>query len=393
MSNALRWLPVALLLAVAGCGDDPSGHQIMDGGYYIDDGGVVVWPDGATCDPSTQWCLGDAGFAPDGQWFEECTSVAESAKPLRGPADIVIAIDNTPSMENEIEEVRLNMNRLSAMVAAEGLDLNIVLVSCLTEACLQHSGWFTICVDPPVGAGTCPADDSLPPSYLHVDQRIESVKALQRIVGSYASWSSMIRDHSAKHVLVISDDTDEWTAAQFTTALTTADARFVGYRFHGIFSYTSKEPACAAGNDPCCTYAAPDGEGVPYRDLVTQTGGVSGNLCLQEFDPVFDELAGAVVASAPLSCEWEIPSPPAGETLDPAKVNVEFVDANQVPHLIGSVPSVDHCNLVADGWYYDNPSAPTKVVACPQSCDWIKGETGAEVKVHFGCLTEQAPIE
>ena len=39
----------------------------------------------------------------------------------------------------------------------EGLDLNIVLVSCLTEACLQHTGWFTICVDPPVGSGASPS--------------------------------------------------------------------------------------------------------------------------------------------------------------------------------------------------------------------------------------------
>jgi hypothetical protein len=394
MSSVVRTLGLALLLAAVGCGDDPaSGHQVADGGYWIDDGGVVVWPDGATCDPAREWCLGDAGFAPDGQWFEECTAVAESAKPLRGPADIVIAIDNTPSMENEIAEVRANMNRLSAMVAAKGLDLNIVLVSCLTEDCLRQSGWFTICVDPPVGSGACPADDSNPPNYLHVNQRIESLKALQRVVGTYAQWSSMIRDHSAKHVLVVSDDSDEWTAAQFTDALVAADARFQGYRFHGIFSYTSKEAACAAAGDPCCTYAAPSGEGIPYRDLVTQTGGVSGNLCEQEFDPVFDALAGAVIASAALSCEWQIPAPPAGETLDPTKVNVEFIDASNVSHLIGAVPGAEQCALVAQGWYYDDPTAPTKVVVCPQTCTWIQGETGAEMKVHFGCLTEQAPIE
>jgi hypothetical protein len=393
MSSVIRALGLTLVLVTAGCGDDPAAVQVMDGGYWIDDGGIVVWPDGATCDPSKEWCLGDAGFAPDGQWFDECTSVAESAKALRGPADLVVAIDNTPSMENEIEEVRANMNRLSERVAAEGLDLNIVLVSCLTEACLQHTGWFTICIDPPVGSGACPADDSNPPDYLHVDQRIESRKALQRIVGTYADWSSMLRDGAAKHVLVVSDDTDEWTAEQFTTALVAADARFAGYRFHGIFSYTSKEAACTAGNDPCCTYAAPGGEGVPYRELVTQTGGVSGNLCEQEFDPVFDALAGAVIASAPLSCEWLIPEPPVGETLDPAKVNVEVIDANGVSHLIGAVPGPGSCDLVAHGWYYDDAVAPTKVEVCPQTCTWIRGEAGAQVKVHFGCLTELAPIE
>ena len=76
--------------------------------------------------------------------------------------------------------------------------------------------------------------------------------------------------------------------------------------------YPKSNEACAIStSEPCCTYAAPGGEGVPYRELVQQTGGEMGDLCLQDFDPVFDVLAGAVVESATLSCEWAIPEPPA----------------------------------------------------------------------------------
>jgi hypothetical protein len=40
-----------------------------------------------------------------------------------------------------------------------------------------------------------------------------------------------------------------------------------------------------------------------------------------------------------------------------------------------------------DGWYYDNPAAPTKVVLCKASCDKAKGDSKAQVSVAFGCKT------
>jgi len=330
--------------------------------------------------------------APDA-WFDECVGVNESARNMRGPADVVFAIDNTPSMYNEIEELRANMNRFSDMVEAEGLNLNIVLVACRTEECIgDHDNWYTVCIDPPVGSGACPDDDSNPPQYLHVDNRIESLKALENIVGTYSDWSSMLRDESAKHVVVISDDNDEWGATQFNDAFTALDSRLVGYYFHSIFSYLGKEDACAAGGDPCCDYAAPSGEGTVYRDLVTLTDGVSGNLCLQDFDPVFDALAGAVVESATLSCEWAIPEPPEDEELAPNLVNVEFVDGDGDPHLIHRVDSEAQCDMVEQGWYYDDPDEPTHIHVCPQTCTWIQGQEGSQMRIVFGCESEFDPV-
>ena len=64
----------------------------------------------------------DAGFV-DAAPFDGCVSVSETATAGRGPADVIFVIDNTPSMEDEIEEVRANMNAFSQMVADEGLDL------------------------------------------------------------------------------------------------------------------------------------------------------------------------------------------------------------------------------------------------------------------------------
>lgn len=336
--------------------------------------------------------IGPDAPPPDADLFDECTEVSEKAQNTREPADVVFAIDNTPSMHNEIEELRANMNRFSEAVAAEGLDLRIVLVSCLTAECTQHADWFTICIDAPVGSGGCPDSDTNLPGYLHVDSRVESTKALLSVSETVPDWQSMLRDGTDKHVVIISDDTDEWTADQFLTSLAAADARLADVTVHAIFSYTSKEAACAAGDDPCCDFAAPGGEGIPYRELVNMTGGQMGNLCLQDFDPMIDAFAGAVIAESRLSCEWAIPPPPDGETLDPALVNVEFHDgAGDVLHF-GKVLDPADCAAVENGWYYDDPTNPAQILVCPQTCEWIQGKEGAEMIIQFGCESELAPV-
>ncbi len=325
--------------------------------------------------------------------FEECLSISETAENTRGPADLIIAIDNTPSMYNEIEEVRANMNRLSEIVSEQGLDLDIVLISCFSDDCLKQSHWHTICIDPPVGApDVCDADgnsdDSNPPHFLHINESIESRKALENIVNTYNEWRHMIRDNAVKHVLVVSDDGDDWTSEDFHTRFTALDSRFADFRFHGIYSFLSKEDACAVSrDDPCCTYAAPDGEGAVYRQLVQMTGGVSGNMCLQDFDPVFDELAGAVIASAKLNCQWAIPEPPEGQSLEPDFVNVEYTDGDGNIFSFGRIASSEDCSRVEHAWYYDQPNSPSTIHVCPQTCNWIQGQIAAKMEVKFGCET------
>jgi hypothetical protein len=193
------------------------------------------------------------------------------------------------------------------------------------------------------------------------------------------------------HFVVISDDGDEYTAQQFKDALAALSPPVQNYHFHGIFSFMSKEDACAiSSSEPCCTYAAPDGEGVTYKELVADTGGVAANLCDQDFDPVFQQFATSVIASAKLSCEWVIPPPPQGEALDPNRVNVDFIDADDNRTRLGRVDGAADCANVEHGWYYDDPLKPTKVLVCPDTCAWIQGKPGARIDIQFGCATEIA---
>lgn len=330
--------------------------------------------------------------------FEGCASVGEVAEPSLGPATVILFIDNSPSMRDEILWTRDNLNSFSQTVKDEGLDLRVVVIACMEDGdCEGHDNAWGICVPPPLGAdGGCddppPHQDTNLPEYLHVDVRIPSMKGYERVIDTYDQWKDMVRPGTALHFIGISDDTEEWSAEQFNSALLALDPSFAGYYFHGIFSFQSKEDACAIGaNEPCCLYAAPGGEGVPYHDLVLMTGGVQADLCDQDFDPVFQQFADAVIASATLSCDYEIPPPPDGQTLDPGLVNAVFVDENGDPTVIGQVPSAADCAGVAHGWYYDDPVSPTTVILCPQTCTWIQGREGAELHIEFGCETQIAP--
>jgi hypothetical protein len=330
--------------------------------------------------------------------FDECAAVSETAKNEYQPLDIIFVIDNTPSMLDEINEVRANMNLFSERIVDSGLDARIVLVSCLPGDC-DNKKFHGICIDPPLGATDgCieggPYDDTNLPDYLHISRRVPSVKGLEITLDTFDEWQSMLRPNAKKHFVIVSDDTDETSAKAFNEAVLQLDPeQFADYQFNGIFAYMSKDDACAiSSSEPCCTYAAPEGNAnsweTVYADLVTLTGGVSGDLCLQDFNPVFDELAQSVIASAELSCEWEIPEPPDGETLDPALVNIDFLDGEGDMTTIGNIESEDQCDRVDNAWYYDNPDNPKKILVCPTTCDWIRGFSNAQIVLQFGCKTE-----
>jgi len=305
-------------------------------------------------------------------------------------------------MFNEIQEVRENLGRFSQLVRDQGLDMRVVMISCRTQECLVHEEcdsppcWHTICVPPPLGAaGACEsgADDTNLPDYLHVDQVMPSLKSLERIIWAYEEFRGNLRSNAVRHILVVSDDNDYWTPDQFEQELLGLDESNQGYRFHGIFSFMNKYDACEISQDePCCTYAAPDGAGTVYRELVERTGGVAGDMCLQDFDPIFDELADAVIESVGLSCEWEIPAPPDGMALDPDLVNLMFLDEDGTRYPIGHVDSVADCASVANGWYYDDPEDPSRILVCSQTCDWIVDWEGSAAKILFGCETVEEPV-
>jgi hypothetical protein len=101
------------------------------------------------------------------------------------------------------------------------------------------------------------------------------------------------------------------------------------------------------------------------------------------------QITTSTVVSTPLPCQWKIPPVQAPQVFDPKKVNVEFTPPGAPVQQFGHVGSVGECGQVkGDAWYYDNNTAPTQVLVCPQTCNGtLKNSAGAQVQVLLGCDT------
>ncbi len=92
-----------------------------------------------------------------------------------------------------------------------------------------------------------------------------------------------------------------------------------------------------------------------------------------------------------LPCEWAIPKPDKGATFDKNRVNVKY-SVSGAAHKLGNVATQPDCASASGGWYYDDPSAPTRILACPDTCTVLQSTPDVSVSVVIGCKTEKAGV-
>jgi hypothetical protein len=102
------------------------------------------------------------------------------------------------------------------------------------------------------------------------------------------------------------------------------------------------------------------------------------------------------IRTSRLGCEFQIPTPPPGQTLDYRYVNVVLNDAQgaptEIPRVLGGS---DRCAEVGGGWYYDpdltdtSTVAPTRIIACPSTCGMLTSTVGGSVQIKLGCRTTE----
>jgi hypothetical protein len=61
-------------------------------------------------------------------------------------------------------------------------------------------------------------------------------------------------------------------------------------------------------------------------------------------------------------------------------------DARGEKRIIGAVRERASCHPTQGGWYFDDPAAPKRLVACEQSCRDLNAG-GGSVEVLLGCPT------
>ena len=349
----------------------------------------------------------DAGDAS----FETCAATAVEATRERLPVDIIWIVDNSASMQPAVAEVQAGLNAFANLIGAKGIDYKVVMLS---KRGTQPSGSkYPICIPPPLAGPDCGNG----PRFFHASLDVRSTQPLEQFLGTldqtpgYTAtdergsepWSQELRPNATKTIVVVTDDNSRFSATSFETFpggknpsnSTTLPPgvldpsrgdQFKGYVFSGIYGWGSATvPALR------CTYpdgSEPAASGEVYTELVTKTGGVRAKICdgAAAWGPFFDGVAKAVETTSRIACELAIPQPDGG-ALDPNAVNVRVTDGTSPAVVVPRVANEAACGSAA-GWYYDDPTTPTKVILCSASCDAAQSKGGAtppKIEVLFGC--------
>jgi hypothetical protein len=349
---------------------------------------------------------------------DACIIDQAEAELVEEPVDIILVLDNSGSMRDEIESVEQNINvNFANILTASGVDFRLLLLSRHRKEERAESGESStsICVEAPLsGLAACPNQVPVQGErFFHYNEKIESSDSLDNILAWYhrpdersnltvLGWSEWLRVGAKKVVLEITDadEVDEGTATltvdDFLTRLTMlapehfgADPMNPNITWHSIIGLAEKavvtdpylpdegiEDAECTGNDDEVTNA-----GQTYQELSIRTGGLRFPLCqFDAYDVVFQTIAEDVVVKSNIACDFAIPEPPRGEELDLGKVAVNYAPGDGGdPTQFGQALNSGVCQQ--DAFYIESD----RIFLCPEACDAIRADPAANVDVLFTC--------
>jgi hypothetical protein len=372
-----------------------------------------------------------------------CAALEQTAHKSYRPIDVIFVVDNSASMGDEIAQIEARINHDFANIMAEsGLDYRVVLVSRYGKAgsAIGKSA-NPICVEAPLGTGDCADPEHTPLTtgerFFHFSADVASHNAWCVLLGAFAApdeygdvprsgWTTVapngygefLRPEAFKVFVVIGDDdvrcelggqrfddlqsadAGEVSAGDFDRALLRLSPGQFGterkrnYVWHSIVGLAEPTPSHTAWlpNAPIQTARCSQGSEGPatgHQALSRLTSGLRYPSCdSANFDAVFDTIADGIVAKAELDCTWQIPEAPSGQDFDKGRVNVRYTPGEgSPPESILQAKDAASCGR-SGGWYYDDAEQPHDLIACPTTCDHIRGSATGRIEVLFGCATE-----
>lgn len=120
-------------------------------------------------------------------------------------------------------------------------------------------------------------------------------------------------------------------------------------------------------------------------NMLSQAGGTGDAFSADPADAMAaDKVVEAMhqIRKRALPCDYALP---AGAEQTPKLVNLEFSLDGATATTVPGVGTERACHPEEGGWYYDNPDAPKRLIACPGTCQAF--DDAAEVNVVLGCPT------
>lgn len=418
---------ITSLLAVAGCGSSGSNNNTSGSGGATTTGASGGADTGSS---TTSGGLGggfsfdagssDGGLDPDAA----CAAQSASATLTKKPVDIIVIIDNSGSMTAEIQGVQQNINQnFASIIENSGLDYRVIMLTRHGSA----SGSQSVCVEAPlsgIAAGGCsppppqPVDN--PPRFFHYSVEIGSRNSWCKILSTFNTpdefnhapngWQAWLRPDSFKTFVEITDDgmgcsyngksyQDGNSVAGGTTAASQFDADLLAlspanfgdatqrnYTFYSIVAMGYNTPATKPyePTDPVLTTKCPTAAnaGTGHQALSVLTGALRFPICdTTSYDAVFQAIADGVIKGAKVACDFPVPEPPPGKTIDLDTVIVAYTPSGTGTQT--TFKQVADASACAPGSFYIEGG--TTIRLCPDACTLVQTDDMAKIDVLFGC--------
>jgi hypothetical protein len=353
---------------------------------------------------------------------EACVIAKAAATLIRQPVDIVLLLDNSGSMSDELGAVEANINEsFASILTTSDVDYRMILLSRHRQEPRDDSdeASTSICVSSPL-SGLDDCDEADEPAFserfFQYSTKLESSDSFDVLLDTYAppfdesereekfdkapsGWSEWLREGAKKVFLEMTDDDEDMPIGEFVEALQSLGPEHFGsdpaapnFVFHSIIGLAEKStPTDAyrpdeAVQEETCTGNDNDVEnaGESYQELSRMTGGLRFPLCqFGAYDVVFRRIAEDVVLTRQIACDVEIPPEPAGRALDLNNVAIEYSRADgAAPVQFGQAPDLGSCQ--ADAFYI----ADGRLNLCPETCSSIRGDRTASMTVLFTCQSQ-----
>ncbi|RYE88355.1 MAG: VWA domain-containing protein [Myxococcales bacterium] len=137
------------------------------------------------------------------------------------------------------------------------------------------------------------------------------------------------------------------------------------------------------------TYVIGVGPDLSALDAVAQAGGTTSAFLVNDGNTSAFLQALKQIKQQAVACEFALPTPTDGASLDADKVNFEYTPGGGQAQVFSKSTDASACAGKADSWYYDDPTNPTKILLCPATCSVVQGDTGAKVNILLGCATKE----
>jgi hypothetical protein len=337
---------------------------------------------------------------------DACAAVSAMATLTKRPVDIIVTIDDSGSMSQELDAVEKNINvNFANILGMSGLDYRVIMFTQF------GTGTYQICVKPPLGGNAC-AGETKPvntANFFHYSLDVESYDSLKLLIQKYNvadanglapnGWSQWLRPDALKVFIEVTDDeSTDMTSTDFDTMLLAKTPKMFGdatkrdYVFYSITGVVENNPATKAyaPTDALvtgkCSTAVNAGQ--EYQKLSRLTGGLRFPICqLASFDVVFQAVAAGVVAGARVACSFEVPTPTTGENVDINSVQVKYTpSAGGMQKVFTKVDDISQCTTAGNFYITtDSDLGTPQIVLCPDACTTVQGDSQAQIGVTFDC--------